>query len=75
MVGLVEWRRLGTRSLLVRWISLAYILNDDALKAKAQQWIEWSINNQKANGNFGTQPLEVGYKRIEGTQQDKREDW
>ncbi|MCT4646161.1 MAG: glycoside hydrolase family 127 protein [Carboxylicivirga sp.] len=56
-------------------VPLAYILDDAKLKAKAQQWIEWSINNQQANGNFGPQPLPEGYEKIEGTQQGMREDW
>ncbi|BDD10468.1 hypothetical protein FUAX_29000 [Fulvitalea axinellae] len=56
-------------------VPVAYILNDQNLKDKAQKWIEWSINNQLPNGNFGPQPLEKGYKKIEGTQQGKREDW
>ncbi|MDR0414093.1 MAG: glycoside hydrolase family 127 protein [Prevotellaceae bacterium] len=34
-------------------VALAYVLNDDELKAKAQKWIDWSLNNQQGNGNFG----------------------
>ena len=56
-------------------IPLAYQLNDPVLKAKAQKWIEWSINNQRADGYFGPQPLPIGYKQIPGTQQDLRDDW
>lgn len=56
-------------------IPLAYQLNDQTLKAKAQKWIEWSITNQRADGYFGPQPLPEGYQHIEGTQQDMREDW
>ena len=56
-------------------IPLAYQLNDPALKAKAQKWIEWSINNQREDGYFGPRPLPEGYQKIKGTQQDKREDW
>lgn len=56
-------------------IPLAYLLNDTELKAKAQKWIEWSINNQRKDGYFGPQPLPDGYKIIPGTQQGKREDW
>jgi DUF1680 family protein len=56
-------------------IPLAYQLNDPVLKAKAQQWIEWSIKNQREDGYFGPQPLPEGYVKIKGTQQDKREDW
>ncbi|MCG8308419.1 MAG: glycoside hydrolase family 127 protein [Cytophagales bacterium] len=56
-------------------VPLAYILDDDALKAKAREWIEWSLNNPLENGDFGPQPLPEGYARIEGTQQEPREDW
>ena len=34
-------------------IPLAYALDDDALKAKAQPWIEWMLNSQRADGFFG----------------------
>ena len=56
-------------------VPVAYLLDDEALKAKAQKWIEWSIANQKENGYFGPLPLEEGYAHIPGTQQDNREDW
>jgi DUF1680 family protein len=56
-------------------VPLAYILNDDALKAKAQRWIEWSINNQQPDGYFGPRPLPENYEYIPGTQQGMREDW
>jgi len=56
-------------------VPLAYQLNDPALKAKAQKWIEWSLKNQREDGYFGPKPLPEGYKNIPGTQQDKREDW
>jgi DUF1680 family protein len=56
-------------------VPLAYILNDENLKTKAQEWIEWSIQNQREDGYFGPQPLHEGYERIPGTQQGNREDW
>jgi hypothetical protein len=34
-------------------IAVAYVLNDAALKTKAQKWIDWSINSQQPNGAFG----------------------
>lgn len=34
-------------------VVLAYSLNDATLKAKAQKWIDWTINSQKADGSFG----------------------
>ncbi|MFO7756670.1 MAG: glycoside hydrolase family 127 protein [Bacteroidales bacterium] len=56
-------------------VPLAYILDDEKLKAKAQEWIEWSIENQREDGYFGPVPLAEGYEKIEGTQQGNREDW
>jgi len=56
-------------------VPLAYQLDDPDLKAKAQQWIEWSIQNQRKDGYFGPKPLPEGHAVIKGTQQDNREDW
>ena len=56
-------------------VPLAYILDDENLKKKAQEWIEWSIKNQREDGYFGPRPLPEGYKQIPGTQQGNREDW
>ncbi|MBN2416070.1 glycoside hydrolase family 127 protein [bacterium] len=56
-------------------VPLAYLLDDEALKAKAQQWIEWSIANQREDGFFGPKPLPEGTPAIPGTQQGMREDW
>lgn len=56
-------------------VPLAYLLDDDELKAKAQKWIEWSINNQQEDGYFGPKPLPENYERIPGTQQGMRNDW
>lgn len=56
-------------------IPLAYQLDDKNMKEKAQKWIEWSIENQRADGYFGPLPLPEGYKVIPGTQQGNREDW
>lgn len=56
-------------------VPLAYMLEDEKLKDKAQAWIEWSIKNQRTDGYFGPVPLEKGHAVIKGTQQDNREDW
>ena len=57
-------------------VPLAYLLNDEKLKAKAQQWIEWSIQNQRPDGYFGPYPYDPKtMKRIPGTQQENSEDW
>jgi hypothetical protein len=34
-------------------VTLAYVLDDANLKAKAQKWIDWAINSQKSDGSFG----------------------
>ncbi len=34
-------------------VTLAYTLNDDALKQKAQKWIEWLLGHQRADGYIG----------------------
>jgi len=56
-------------------LPLAYILDDEQLKAKAQPWVNWAIENQRADGYFGPKPLPEDYERIPGAQQGKREDW
>jgi DUF1680 family protein len=56
-------------------VPLAYLLDDENLKAKAQKWIEWSIENQQEDGYFGPKPLPKGFEKIPGTQQDMRNDW
>lgn len=56
-------------------VPLAYLLDDAELKAKAQKWIDWSINNQREDGYFGPKDLPEGYEKIPGTQQGMRNDW
>ena len=57
-------------------VPLAYILDDEKLKAKAQAWIEWSIENQRPSGYFGPKPYDPKtMQRIPGTQQENSEDW
>jgi hypothetical protein len=34
-------------------IPLAYILDDPFLIAKAQRWVDWTLNSQQPNGQFG----------------------
>ena len=33
-------------------LPLAYILDDQTLKERALKWVEWSLNNQREDGNF-----------------------
>jgi len=56
-------------------VPLAYILNDAALKAKVQPWIEWSIRNQQPDGYFGPIPTEKEPVPEPGLQKDKARDW
>ena len=56
-------------------VPLAYLLDDDELKAKAQKWIDWSIENQQEDGYFGPKPLPEDFEHIPGTQQGMRNDW
>ncbi|SCD21951.1 putative beta-L-arabinofuranosidase [Proteiniphilum saccharofermentans] len=34
-------------------LPLAYILDDETLKAKVQPWVEWTLQSQQQNGYFG----------------------
>jgi beta-L-arabinofuranosidase (glycosyl hydrolase family 127)/glycosyl hydrolase family 127 (putative beta-L-arabinofuranosidase) len=34
-------------------LPLAYLLDDPKLKAKAQRWIDWTLNNQRTDGAIG----------------------
>lgn len=56
-------------------VPLAYILDDEELKAKAQKWIEWSINNQRDDGYFGPRPFDSPPEEIQGVQRGRRLDW
>ena len=56
-------------------VPLAYILDDAELKAKAQPWIEWSLNNQMADGYFGPIPPEKEPAPEPGLQRDRARDW
>ncbi len=56
-------------------VPLAYILDDKELQAKAQTWIEWSLNNQMADGYFGPIPPEKEPSPEPGLQRDRARDW
>ena len=34
-------------------VSLAYVLNDAGLKQKAQKWLDWLLDHQRADGSIG----------------------
>ena len=56
-------------------LPLAYILDDEELKAKVKPWVEWSLNNQREDGYFGPKVVAVPYDYEEGVQRDNIEDW
>ena len=53
-------------------VPLAYILDDEELKAKAQPWIEWTLQSQQENGFFG--PAK-DYPSEAGLQRNNSHDW
>lgn len=53
-------------------VPLAYILDDQTLKDKAQRWIEWTLSSQQENGFFG--PSE-DLPNVDGLQRDRTHDW
>jgi uncharacterized protein len=56
-------------------LPLAYILDDERLKAKAQPWIEWTLANQAESGYLGPIPFETEPEPERGIQKGPREDW
>ncbi|MBM3858825.1 MAG: hypothetical protein FJ395_04150 [Verrucomicrobia bacterium] len=57
---------------------LAKLLRDKTLEAKAMKWIEWMLNNQRADGQIG--PVELKKEDRQqpppaGAQIEKPEDW
>ena len=56
-------------------LPLAHILDDEKLLAKANRWVEWTLNNQRADGYLGPVPFKKPPKPEPGLQRDKREDW
>ena len=53
-------------------LPLAYILEDEALIAKAKPWVEWAIQSQQEDGYFG--PVQ-DYPYEDGLQRDNCRDW
>jgi hypothetical protein len=45
-------------------VPLAYVLDDDGLKAKAQRWIEWILASQDGSGFFGPERNRDWWPRI-----------
>ncbi len=53
-------------------LPLAYILDDEALKAKVQPWIEWALGSQREDGFFGPS---TDYAPEKGLQRNNSHDW
>lgn len=56
-------------------VPLAYLLQDEALIAKARPWIEWSLANQEPSGYFGPKRFEREPQAEPDMQKTPREDW
>ncbi len=56
-------------------LPLAYILDDEKLKAKVQPWIDWTLDHQAEDGYLGPVPFEKEPAPEEGLQKSMRRDW
>jgi len=56
-------------------VPLAWLLEDEQLKAKAMPWIEWALASQTESGYFGPVPFETPPEAESGLQKTKRRDW
>ncbi|QGJ69910.1 Hypothetical protein PBC10988_15990 [Planctomycetales bacterium 10988] len=57
---------------------LSKLLGDKDLEAKAMRWIEWTLENQRADGQIGPLASEEREQKkldIDGIQTDRPEDW
>ncbi len=45
-------------------VALGYTLNDPALIAKSQKWIDWTLDNQQENGVFGPAKMDDWWPRM-----------
>lgn len=56
-------------------LPLAHQLGDEVLLAKANRWIEWTLENQREDGYLGPIPFETAPDPEPGLQKDRRRDW
>ena len=53
------------------FVPLAYLLEDDAMIAEANKWVEWTLANQREDGYIGPIPFETPPKPEPGLQRDR----
>lgn len=56
-------------------LPLAYLLDDDTLKKKAQRWVDWTLEHQTPEGYLGPIPFAESPSYEPGLQRGMREDW
>jgi uncharacterized protein len=56
-------------------LPLAYILKDEHLIAKVQEWVDWTLENQMEDGYLGPIPFESPPEPEPGLQRGMRRDW
>ncbi len=56
-------------------LPLAYLLDNETLKAKVKPWVEWSLTHATEDGYFGPIPFEKRPKSEPGIQKTPRRDW
>lgn len=56
-------------------LPLAYQLDNDTLKQKAQRWIDWTLDHQAEDGYFGPAPFAERPAYEPGLQRGNRRDW
>ncbi len=56
-------------------LPLAHILKDPSLRAKANRWVDWTLNNQAEDGYLGPVPFASPPEPEPGLQRGRRRDW
>ena len=57
---------------------LSRLLGDPDLQKKANKWVEWTLNNQRENGQIGPYQIKDEDRKVPpppGTQHDRADDW
>lgn len=56
-------------------LPLGHLLEDERLIAKAERWVEWTLENQAPDGYLGPVPFDSPPEPEAGLQRGKRRDW